>query len=227
VARDNQKLRTRRAILDACRQLVQSGTEVTMPGVAQAALVSEATAYRYFPNLLSLLSEVQELLPQPSELLAAVGPSPDPVERVAFAVRALAEHVLAYQSAVRAMIAATITQPALVGRRPGLRFRLIDAALEPLSAGEPAPAPEQLARLKMQLAIVLSPEALFVLTDSYGLSHHDAVARVVELATALTRAVVDQTPGRVAHNSSADRTQAVTEPSLNSAGLARRRWRRA
>jgi AcrR family transcriptional regulator len=73
-----------------------------MPAIAQAALVSEPTAYRYFPDLLSLLTE------------------------------ALCRHVLAYQGAVRAMIAATITRPELAQARPGLRLGLIHHALAPL-----------------------------------------------------------------------------------------------
>src|SRR5207247_423584 len=52
--RANQKTRTRRAIVDACRELVRTGSDVTMPEVARRALVSEATAYRYFPDLTSL-----------------------------------------------------------------------------------------------------------------------------------------------------------------------------
>src|SRR5437588_807612 len=55
--RSNQKLRTRNAIIAATRELIRSGGEVTMPAVAQAALVSEATAYRYFPDLSTLLRD--------------------------------------------------------------------------------------------------------------------------------------------------------------------------
>src|SRR5581483_3296625 len=58
--RINQKQRTRRAIVDAARRLAASGREVTMPLVAREALVSEATAYRYFPDLASLLTEADE-----------------------------------------------------------------------------------------------------------------------------------------------------------------------
>jgi len=54
--RVNQKARTRMAIVAAARELIQTGQPVTMPAVAQAALVSEPTAYRYFPDLLSLLT---------------------------------------------------------------------------------------------------------------------------------------------------------------------------
>ena len=49
--RANQKKRTRMAIIEAGREIIRSGTPVTMPDVARAALVSEATAYRYFPDL--------------------------------------------------------------------------------------------------------------------------------------------------------------------------------
>src|SRR5580698_3059408 len=49
--RVNQKLRTRNAIVAAAVELSRTGREVTMPEVARTALVSEATAYRYFPVL--------------------------------------------------------------------------------------------------------------------------------------------------------------------------------
>ena len=45
--RVNQKTRTRNAIVQAAAELSRTGREVTMPEVAKAALVSEATAYRY------------------------------------------------------------------------------------------------------------------------------------------------------------------------------------
>ena len=55
--RTNQKTRTRRAIVDACVERIRQRQPVTMPEVAKAAMVSEATAYRYFPDLASLLAE--------------------------------------------------------------------------------------------------------------------------------------------------------------------------
>jgi len=45
--RVNQKARTRAAIVRAVQDLARDGAEITMPSVARAALVSEATAYRY------------------------------------------------------------------------------------------------------------------------------------------------------------------------------------
>jgi Bacterial regulatory proteins, tetR family. len=41
------------AIVAVARQATTSGGDVTMPDVALRALVSEATVYRYFPDLAS------------------------------------------------------------------------------------------------------------------------------------------------------------------------------
>ena len=125
--RVNQKARTRMAIVSAARELVRTGQPVSMPAVAQAALVSEPTAYRYFPDLLSLLTEAfADLWPDPEQAMQPVAGSGDPAERVAYATEFLLRHVLACQGAVRAMIAVTITRPDTAGAaRPGLRFGLI------------------------------------------------------------------------------------------------------
>lgn len=133
--RTNQKQRTRMAIVAAARELIGTGAEVTMPAIARAALVSEATAYRYFPDLPSLISEaLAGVWPPPAEALAPVADSSDPVERVAFACEFLLRGIRARQGSVRAMIAATITRPETVTTRPGIRFGLIDHALLPWRA---------------------------------------------------------------------------------------------
>jgi len=183
--RANQKIRTRRAIVDACRELVRSGADVTMPEVARRALVSEATAYRYFPDLVSLLREtIDGLWPTPAEALQPVAASRDPVERVGFACDFLLRGVLSYQGAVRAMISGTVTRPGLARSRPGIRFGLIDYALAPF---EHAPGLD-LARLKRDLAVAVSAEALFTLTDLCGLSPDEAIASAVRMAASVTSA---------------------------------------
>src|SRR5947209_5555161 len=89
--RANQKRRTHNAIVQAAVELMRTGREVTMLEVAKAALVSEATAYRYFPDLVSLLREAMAgQMPAPTEALKAVADSRDPVERIAAAT----EHLL-------------------------------------------------------------------------------------------------------------------------------------
>jgi len=183
--RANQKARTRQALVGACRELARSGGEVTMARVAELALVSEATAYRYFPALASLLWEVLEgLWPDPAQALAPVATSADPVERVTFACEYLLRGVHAYQGAVRAMISHTITAPSPARARPGIRFGLVDYALAPF--GELAPG--ALTRLRQDLAMVVSAEAFFTLTDLCGLGAEDAIASAARAAATLTRA---------------------------------------
>jgi len=178
--RVNQKERTRKAIIDATRDLLKSGAEITMPAVAQAALVSEATAYRYFPDLVSLLHEAEEgAWPSPAESLAPVAHSDDPVERVGYATEVLLRGVLAHQGAVRATISAAMARPASAAGRPGHRFGLIDEALAPMARADP----ETLAQLKRDLAIVMSAEALFILTEA-------AIASVVRTAQTITAAAI-------------------------------------
>jgi AcrR family transcriptional regulator len=189
--RVNQKLRTRNAILRATVELMRTGREVTMLEVAKAALVSEATAYRYFPDLASLLQEAMAgQMPTPAEALREVADSRDPVGRVAAATEHLLRLVLTYQGATRAMIAATITRPATAAARPGLRFGLIDHALAPLNETLGTANPAAMAQLKNDLAVVVSAEALFCLTDLCGLDPEDAIASAVHTAATLTRAAL-------------------------------------
>lgn len=186
--RVNQKLRTRTAIVEACREVIRSGGPVTMPAVARAALVSEPTAYRYFPDLVSLLNAaLVGMWPSPAEALEPVASSADPVERVAFAAEFFLRRVLSYQGAVRAMISVTITRPELAADRPGIRFGLIKQALDPIAGALRLP-PQRLAQLKHDLAAIISAEALFSLTDLCRLTSDDSVGSLVRTATTITAA---------------------------------------
>lgn len=190
-SRTNQKTRTRLAIVNACRALIQAGATVTMPDVAQRALVSEATAYRYFTDLASLIREaLNGIWPSPQEVLQPIAASSDPLERVAFASEFFLRRILVYQGSVRAMIAATITQPEAGAMRPGLRFAWIEYALAPMGTPLATLDADVLAQLKRDLAVVVSPETLFTLTDLCGLSPNDAVTNAVRLATTITEAAL-------------------------------------
>ncbi|GHE08376.1 TetR/AcrR family transcriptional regulator [Streptomyces alanosinicus] len=194
--RSNQKKRTRTAIVEAARELIATGADVTMPAIARTALVSEATAYRYFPDLPSLISEaLAGSWPAPAEALRPVADSPDPVARVSYACEFLLRGILARQGAVRAMIAATITHPESAKTRPGVRFGLIDHALEPLKDTLGTTDPDALTQLERDLAVVVSAEALFSLTDLCGLTPDEAVASAVRTASTLTEAAVRATGG--------------------------------
>jgi len=193
--RENQKQRTRMAIVDATRRLARTGIEISMPAVAREALVSEATAYRYFPDLASLLREADEGgWPDPAEALAPVADSTDPVERVAYAAEFLLRGVLSYQGAVRAMISASITKPPAAASRPGHRFGLIDYALAPVASTLARTNPEALAQLRRDLAVVMSAEALFTLMDLCGLEPEAAITSGVATARKITQATLRDLP---------------------------------
>jgi AcrR family transcriptional regulator len=159
--------------------------------VARRALVSEATAYRYFPDLASVLREaLAGIWDSPQRAMEPVARSGDPVERVGFAAEFLLREVLAYQGAVRAMISASIIRPA-AAVRPGRRFGLIDEALRPLDDTMALRQPERFEQLKRGLAVVVSAEALFTLTDLYGLAPEEAIASAAGTARSLTKAALD------------------------------------
>jgi AcrR family transcriptional regulator len=197
ISHATQKRRTRTALLKSCRSLITSGDDVSMPAVATAAGVSEATAYRHFSDLVSLVNEaLRELWPSPDKAMAPIAQSTDPLERIDFACEFLLRRVHSYQGSVRAVIAATITRPATVQHRPGFRFGLIDAALDPVMAPRNDDAARRLQQLKQDLAAIVSAEALFTLTDLCGLKLEDAVASLRRTARAITDVAVREIAAR-------------------------------
>jgi AcrR family transcriptional regulator len=185
--RANQKQRTRTAIVDAAQTLIQAGSEFTMPAVAREALVSEATAYRYFPDLVTLLREAfGRLRIDPVAAMTAAVSNDDPVERVGHAARSLLTQVASCQGAVRVLMSAAIVRPQGADVRPWFRLALIEDALAPLSDTWPDVNRPALQQLKQDLALVVSAEAFFTLVDLYGLSTDAAIDSAVHAAQALT-----------------------------------------
>jgi AcrR family transcriptional regulator len=189
--RVNQKRRTRAAIVAACQWLITAGADINMPAVARAALVSEPTAYRYFPDLASLLEEaLAGIEPDPAAALAAGADPDDPVERVAYAAELLGRLVIERQGAIRALMSVSIVRGTARAVRPGYRFALIDQALAPLSGHKRGIDAATLEQLRRDLAVVISAEAVLTLTDLYGLDPGAAVASVVHTARLITEATL-------------------------------------
>src|ERR1700733_12351975 len=191
--RVNQKRRTRTAIIAACQELITAGADINMPAVARAALVSEPTAYRYFPDLASLLEEaLAGIEPDPAAAMATGADPGNPVARVAYAAELLAELVVECQGAIRALISVSIARGTARQVRPGYRFALIDQALTPLTGRSPDVDTATLEQLRRDLAVVISAEAVLTLTDLYGLDSKAAVASIVHTA----RLIAEATLGR-------------------------------
>ena len=59
--------------------------------------------------------------------------------------------------------------------------------------------PGRLAQLKLDLAVIMSAEALFTLTDLAGLAPQDAITSVVHTARAITEAAIQPPAPASAH----------------------------
>ncbi len=189
----NQMERTRSAIVAAARDLADSGAEITMPLIAAEARVSEATAYRYFPDLISLLRAAvmaEDLVPA----LRAVARGDDPVERIGQAAEILGQAVLRRQGAVRVVVASSIARPSTAKDRPAHRFGLIEHALAPWTDRRDGAGRADVEELMRGLAVVISAESLFTLIDLCGLAPEAAVASLVTTARRMTAAAVAATP---------------------------------
>jgi AcrR family transcriptional regulator len=182
IGRPNQKARTRKDLLQAASRLIGQGRTPTLDEVAEEAMVSRATAYRYFPNVEELLVEAAGDLavPEPEELFRGDS-SVDPVARLQRVETALYDMILKNERLLRTMLAHTIQRDGSADelrnlpKRQNRRSPLIEAALEP--------ARDQFKRsarnlLESALALIMGPEATIVVKDVLQLN--DAQARKVK-----------------------------------------------
>jgi AcrR family transcriptional regulator len=224
--RQKQKERTRRAIVAAAAQLIAAGHLPTTAEVADAALVSLATAYRYFPDHLDLLSAA--LQDASSGIAAYFQPDldeedQDPISRIDAATAALLDRYLARDRVIRAVMALSLLRSVddtasakdAAALRPGVRRPWIEAAVR-LLEGRVDPA--RLARLKLALGAIMSPEALIALQDVMHASAAEAVDICRWMARTLAFATIsapDALPvsGANSENRSPDPVSARRRPS--------------
>jgi AcrR family transcriptional regulator len=180
--RPNQVSRTRKDLLQAAARLMRQGRRPSLEEVAEEALVSRATAYRYFPGVEALLVEaaVDVAVPDAEALFGSNAPG-DPVLRLERLDDALHDMIVENEVALRTMLAHSLTQragggdPGELPVRQNRRTPLIEAALAP-AADRFDPA--ALARLKAALALIVGTEAMVVFRDVLPLD--DAEARAVK-----------------------------------------------
>lgn len=164
--RFNQRHRTRKDLLEAALRVTKGGVLPTLEAIAEAAMVSRATAYRYFPNVEALLVEASLHVAFP-DVEATLGDidSDDPVIRLERVDCAVAEMIVEHETALRLLVANAARQQVDGGdvlARQNRRLPLIDAALEPAAMHfEPA----MLARLRAALSLVIGTEAMIVFKD--------------------------------------------------------------
>jgi AcrR family transcriptional regulator len=180
--RPQQRLRTRKDLLSAAARLMQQGKNPTLDEVAAEALVSRATAYRYFPDASALLAEAAIDLKVPgAEQLFEDNDEQDPVARLTSVDDALHDAVARREAQMRIMMAHSVMRAvhARAGKatpaRQNRRTPLIAAALAP-ARDEFTPA--ALRKLEQALALIIGTEGVIVTRDVLGID--DAEARKVK-----------------------------------------------
>src|ERR687885_3052166 len=105
----NVRRRTRRVMIDAATRLVREGASPSVTEVADAAGVSRATAYRYFPTQESLLAEV--IVPDLEAALAAEALPDDLENRFGAAFASLWSSDVANEVALRTVLRRGLERP--------------------------------------------------------------------------------------------------------------------
>jgi AcrR family transcriptional regulator len=188
--RTRQKARTRKALVDAGRELLASGTTPTVEQAADAADIARATAYRYFPNRRALLVATYPELEEPS-LLEAPAELTDPVERLDEVARSLTHQIVEHEPELRAMLRLSLepdpAERADLPLRKGRRIAWVADALEPLRGDMTT---GEFDRLVNAIAAGLGIEALVWLTDIAGLTRDAAADVMCWSASAMLRAAL-------------------------------------
>ena len=190
--RQDQKQRTRQALITAARDLLAQGTTPTVEAAATTASISRATAYRYFPNQQSLLVSAH---PEVNETSLLHDDAPrEPEARLDAFVERAAELLFSSEGTYRTMLRLSLeNEPAARGElvlRKGLRLRWIEDALEPVRHQLSGDA---FRRLVHAIAMTIWIEAIIVLVDLAGMSRPEAVDTIRWSARALLRsALADQ-----------------------------------
>lgn len=187
--RTRQKSRTRRALVQATRDLLAMGLTPRVEDAAERSGISRTTAYRYFPNQRALLVAAQPNL-QPETLLGDDAPA-DPRARLDAFMAAFTRYNVQWEPQLRAALRLSLEQGA---ERPLLRqgqaVRWIEDALAPLDRSHPHVDRHELA-VAMRSATGI--EALIWLRDIAGQSPEQAARTVRRTAQALLDAALRET----------------------------------
>ena len=192
-----QKNRTRKALIEAAWELLSQGVQPTVGEVAQAADISRATAYRYFPNRERLLIEavLSRESRSPHEVLSQVtGKAPaDRVARVHAHIYGLVtRNETLYRSLVRCSIDEWIKNKDRMVLRADDRLELLEEALKPVAK---TTALEDFETLVYALAALVGVESYIALRDACQLSKSRSRDVISWAITTLVSAVADQKEG--------------------------------
>jgi AcrR family transcriptional regulator len=197
-------------MLDTAMRLMQGGVVPSVSDVAEAAEVSRATAYRYFPTQAAMIqAAVDEAL---GPILAWSSNSADAEARVTalveFAFPRMTDYEATHRAALRLALeqwarrqAGTLGEEARIVR--GNRKALLCEAASPLAAEIEQPAFD---KLTQSLSLLFGIEAIVVLKDIWGLDAAEARHVAVWAAGALVRTAIQEASAATAIDPVGDRT---------------------
>jgi AcrR family transcriptional regulator len=191
--RITQKARTRAALIDAARRLLAVGRTPSVEDAAEAAAVSRATAYRYFPNRRALLVAAHPEV-EATDLLGEDAPE-DARERLDRTIAELIGLTVDTEPELRTMLRLSLEPgpPHELLLRQGRAIGWIEKALVPLQARLDPP---ELRRLVLAIRATSGIEALVWLTDVAGLSRQEASELMRWSALALLRTALAEADER-------------------------------
>jgi AcrR family transcriptional regulator len=183
------RARTRRLMLETASRLMQNGATPSVTEAAEAAGVSRATAYRYFPSQAALVQAVVDEGLGP--ILTWSSESPDAALRVDELLASSLPRIEAYEATFKAALKLSLDQWArrqagTLGDeerfKRGHRVELLTQALSPLKGKLPD---AEFERLAQALSLVFGVETLIVLKDIWGLDGERTRAVARWMASAL------------------------------------------
>jgi AcrR family transcriptional regulator len=195
------RARTRRLMLDTASRLMQAGATPSVSEIAEAAAVSRATAYRYFPSQAALVQAVVDEGLGP--ILIWQSDAKDPRRRVADLLDNSMPRIEAFEATFKAALKLSLDQWArrqagTLGAEPeftrGHRVELLKDAIAPLKATLSATGFERLAQA---LSLVFGVEVLIVLKDIWGLDGAETLSVAQWAARSLIEAAVTQAKGEI------------------------------
>lgn len=195
--RVNQRRRTRRALIEAALALCEDGRKPSFAEVAERALVSRATAYRYYASVEALISDAMfERAVPPLESFCKLAQD-DPAEMAARAARTMNKLLLDDEVGLhvveRSFMSAWLDNPAESRPpRPARRMQYIDPIVESLK-NELTPAARR--QLAHALAMLMGTEAALALHDVAGASLDEALSASAWAAQALVRQALAEARG--------------------------------
>jgi AcrR family transcriptional regulator len=183
-------------MLETASRLMQSGATPSVSEVAEAAQVSRATAYRYFPSQAALVQAVVDEALGP--ILTWKSKSKDAERRVCSLFDTAMPRIEAYEATFKAALKLSLDQwgrgqAGTLGEEPtlarGHRKELLAEALAPLASELP---PRAFARLAQALSLVFGVEAIVVLKDMWGMDGAGMLSVAQWTARALVRTAMDE-----------------------------------